>query len=442
MKLRWIGMLGVGLIYAGIGVGLGDDVVSTADNLKISTDSSLEVGAKKGEELFGIHCASCHQPGGLGLVGFAPAIRNPDFLALASDEFIVQSIQQGRPGTAMVGRPDLADDEVTAIVAYLRRWQSSASVKLDPLLSLSGSKDAGGEKFALYCAACHGPHGEGYMAGVPGTGIGLPGFLDVASDDYIFQTLSRGRINTPMRPFLGAKGLANLSDVDAHDIIAHLRHLGETYPERLANAPVGPGNAEAGKIHFNVNCSACHQVGGIGKVGFAPSIRNADFLAIATDGFIRQTIENGRAGTGMMARPDLPPQTVNDIIAYLRTDVPGAEETIVLDPDKVLRGDSNTGATTFATYCASCHGEKGEGYSLGVPGPGIGLPSFLASASDDYLFQTLKRGRRGTPMRPFLGASGLANLRETDLMDVIAHLRVLEIENAAAPSTDAGDDFE
>lgn len=442
MIMRWIWGLGAGLVLAGVGVVQGDDVASIPNTVRIPEEPSLEAVAKEGEQLFGIHCASCHQSGGLGLVGFAPAIRNPDFLALASDEFIIQSIQQGRPGTAMVGRPDLADEQVSAIIAYLRRWQSSASVELDLQLKVSGDHKSGGDKFALYCAACHGPHGEGYMAGVPGTGIGLPGFLDVASDDYIYQTLSRGRINTPMRPFIGAKGLANLSTADAHDIIAHLRQLGETYPERLANAPVGPGNAEAGKIHFNINCSACHQVGGIGKVGFAPSIRNADFLAIASDDFIRQTIEGGRAGTGMMARPDLPPQSVNDIIAYLRADVPEGAASVTLDPHKVLRGDAGTGAATFATYCASCHGEKGEGYSLGVPGTGIGLPSFLASASDDYLFQTLKRGRRGTPMRPFLGSRGLANLTEDDLMDVIAHLRVLEIENAAAPSTDAGDDFE
>ncbi len=65
------------------------------------------------------------------------------------------------------------------------------------------------------------------MAGVPGPGIGLSGFLNSVSDDYILQTLRQGRIGTPMRPFLGAKGVANLTEEDAYDIIAQLRVMGK-----------------------------------------------------------------------------------------------------------------------------------------------------------------------------------------------------------------------
>lgn len=122
----------------------------------------------------------------------------------------------------------------------------------------------------------------------------------IAPDDYIFQTLKRGRIGTPMQPFLGTRGLANPSNQDAYDIIAHLWYLGETYPERMKNQVAGPGNPTVGEVHFNINCSACHQVGG--KVGFAPAIRNPDFLAIASDDFIRETIhEGGGDGHGGLA---------------------------------------------------------------------------------------------------------------------------------------------
>lgn len=391
-----------------------------------------------GARLFEIHCAACHQSGGSGLIGFAPGLRNTDFLALASNDYIERSIREGRPGTAMVGRSDLMDEDVSAMIAYLRSFATTESIPLDNQLRVSGDREAGAEKFALFCVPCHGPNGEGYAVGVPGTGIGLPGFLSVASDDYILKTLKHGRRGTPMRPFLGAKGLANLSEQDAHDIITHLRYLGESYLERLASTPLRPGNAQAGKVHFDVNCAACHQSGGIGKVGFAPAVRNVDFLAIASDEFIRETIVKGRPGTGMLARPDLPPQTVVDIIAYLRSVRGARDQLISMDPNRLRRGDADKGATTFATYCSSCHGPKGEGYSLGVPGPGIGLPGFLSIATDDYLFHTLKQGRRGTPMRPFLGAVGLANLSESDLHDVIAHLRVLEVDNVAAssPSSD------
>ena len=444
MKLKPVGALVVSLVMTGIGqMELGAAVARTPNPGSGESSDQLSSKVDHGAGLFALHCVACHQEGGAGQVGFAPGLRNPDLLALASDEYLSRSIREGRPGTAMVGRPDLMDEDVDAIVTFLRASTTKPRVSIDESFHASGDQEAGSEKYALYCASCHGPHGEGYMAGVPGTGIGLPGFLSVAADDFIMETLSRGRLGTPMRPFLGAKGLANLTRQDAEDIITHLRYLGETYDQRMAQTPAGPGNPEAGKVHFDVNCAACHQAGGTGKVGFAPSIRNADFLALASDDFIRETIVTGRAGTGMMARPDLPPQTVNDILSYLRSVTPHAVESIPLDPTKRLRGDATQGALTYGTYCASCHGPKGEGYSLGVPGPGIGLPGFLASASDDYLFQTLKRGRRGTPMRSFVGSRGLANLSEADVLAVIAHLRVLELENAAGASASSGaDDFE
>jgi len=244
-----------------------------------------------------------------------------------------------------------------------------------------------------------------------------------------------------MQPFLGAMGLANLSKQDAYDIIVHLRNLGESYPERIKNQVAGPGNPAAGQAHFNINCSACHQVGGEGKVGFAPSIRNQDFLALADDDFIRKTIQEGRIGTGMLARPDLPPQVVNDIIAYLRALPVTREVKFSVDPNLKYNGDADAGKDNFANYCAACHGPSGEGYAVGVPGPGIGLPGFLDVASDDYIFQTLKHGRVGTPMKPFLGAMGLASLDEQDAYDIIAHLRELQ-KAPAMPAATTESEFE
>jgi cytochrome c oxidase cbb3-type subunit 3 len=441
-KHTWHPGLG-GLFVCALGLALSTFPVSrSAGAAKESAPpaKSTEQGlAKQGEDVFNLQCVSCHQPGAKGQVGFAPSIRNRDFLAIASDDFIRRTIREGRPGTAMVARPDLKNEDVTALIAYLRsdRILLPLHISVNPELKFAGSREAGALKFAIYCSVCHGPYGDGYSAGVPGTGIGLPGFLNVASDDYILQTLKRGRIGTPMQPFIGARGLANLTESDAHDIIAHLRYLGSTYEERLKNMPVGPGNPKAGEIHFNVNCSACHQTGGLGKVGFAPAIRNRDFLALASDNFIKQTVQNGREGTGMVPRPDLPPQTVNDIISYLRA-LPVANKVAYnVNPALELRGDATQGAELFANYCASCHGPQGQGYVIGVPGPAIGLPGFLKVASDDYIFQTVKHGRVGTPMKSFLGSQGLANLTESDVKDVIAHLRVLEKTKPAAPAAGA-----
>jgi len=381
----------------------------------------------KGKQLFDVNCLACHQLDAIGKIGLAPSVGNRDFLALATDAFIRQTILNGRQGTAMAPRPDLSEKQVTAIITYLRsaRVSNPVKVSVDWDKKFNGDATAGAVKYERYCSACHGEKGRGYVAGVPGTGIGLPGFLSAASDDYILQTLKLGRIGTPMRPFIGARGLANLTERDGHDLIAHLRELGRmNVPTRDKEVAV-KGDPKRGKQHFDVNCVACHQSAGVGKVGFAPSVRNRDFLAIASDDFIRKTIRNGRLGTAMVPRPDLSYQAVSDIIAYLRSLPVSNPVEIVLDPTLSFDGNPTAGAVKYANFCAACHGSRGEGYMAGVPGPGIGLSGFLNSVSDDYILQTLRQGRIGTPMRPFLGAKGVANLTEEDAYDIIAQLRVM-----------------
>jgi mono/diheme cytochrome c family protein len=96
---------------------------------------------------------------------------------------------------------------------------------VDESRKAAGDLEAGRAKFENFCAACHGPYGEGYSAGGSGPGIGLPGFLEVASDDYILQTAKQGRVGTAMMPFVGSRGLANLEESDIDDIIVYLRSL-------------------------------------------------------------------------------------------------------------------------------------------------------------------------------------------------------------------------
>ena len=129
----------------------------------------------------------------------------------------------------------------------------------------------------------------------------------------------------------------------------------------------------------------------------------------------------------MVQRPDLSDQVVDDIIAYLRAMPGGSRPPIEVDDSKdyASQGDPKHGLQTYTAYCASCHGEGGKGYLAGGPGTAIGLSGFLSTASDDYIFQTLKQGRIGTPMRSFIGAKGLANLSEQEAYDIIAYLRNL-----------------
>jgi mono/diheme cytochrome c family protein len=386
--------------------------------------ATLKGDATRGHAVFQTNCAPCHQPEGTGKIGLAPSIRNRDFLALASDEFIRTTITEGRLGTGMIGRPDLAGQATEDIIAWLRALQVKVptTIAADPARRITGDAVAGKAHYGIYCASCHGPKGEGYMAGGSGPGIGLKGFLDAASDDYIFQTVKHGRIGTAMRSFLGNEGLANLKEQEVFDIIAFLRNPpAESATVAVAATPKA-GDAVAGRAVFQTNCAPCHQPEGEGKIGLAPSIRNRDFLALASNDFIRQTILAGRPGTAMIGRPDLA-SSVPDIIAFLRSLDVVLPAQISADPTVKFHGDADVGGEKYTTYCASCHGASGEGYMAGGSGPGIGLKGFLSVASDDFIYQTVKHGRLGTAMKPFIGDEGVANLADTDIHDIIAFLR-------------------
>ncbi len=382
---------------------------------------------KLGHETFDTMCVACHQTEGVGQVGFAPSISNRDFLAVASDEFIRKTIRLGRPGTSMVAWNMLSDQQVDGIIAYLRSFpvELPSEVIVDPDKTYPGNVIRGQETFDIYCATCHGEKGVGYAAGSSGPGIGLAGFLEVASDDFIMQTAKHGRIGTAMKPMVGAVGVANLTESDIGDVIAYLRGADASVEALEADNTSPHADPINGELQYKINCAACHQEGGTGKMGFAPSIRNRDFLAIASDDFIRDTIHKGRSGTAMVARPDLSEAVVGDMIAYLRALPVENPVSVELDPDKVVEGDVIAGGKKYEIYCATCHGEKGEGYASGGPGPGIGLAGFLNTASDDYILQTVKLGRVGTSMKPFIGAKGVANLEEQDVNDIIVFLRSL-----------------
>ena len=83
--------------------------------------------ARAGERLFASICSGCHGKTGQG--GEGPALNNRVLLDSATDTYLVETIGNGRRGTAMPGflmpstvRPTLAQDEIESVVAFLRTW--------------------------------------------------------------------------------------------------------------------------------------------------------------------------------------------------------------------------------------------------------------------------------------------------------------------------------
>ena len=66
--------------------------------------------------------------------------------------------------------------------------------------------------------------------------------------------------------------------------------------------------------------------------------------------------------------------------------------------ERVIRpGDVASFDVLYGQNCSACHGAKGEG-ALTV---GIGSPVYLAIAEDSTISDTIRKGRRGTPMSAF-----------------------------------------
>ena len=190
--------------------------------------------ATDGETIFAAFCSGCHGSRGQGLrwpgmPGF-PASANPDLLAVASDEFLLETVRKGRPGRRMPAwgeKPGgLREEEIRAVVAYLRKlggvpYQPDGK----PARWVEGDPQLGRRLYASACAGCHGPKGEGGE----GPALNNPVLLASATDSFLVETISRGRRGTPMEGFLQptpARPALSPSEIQA--VVAFLRTWDKT----------------------------------------------------------------------------------------------------------------------------------------------------------------------------------------------------------------------
>ncbi len=193
-----------------------------------------------------------------------------------------------------------------------------------------------------------------------------------------------------------------------------------------AIADTSTASVKEGEQVFNTYCVACHQSKGEGKPGVAPSLTNPEFLASAPDSLIRGTIENGRAGTAMVAwKAVLGDKKIDAVMAYLRSFAKGPSRVEQVNSEPPAKGDPARGEELFNRVCAGCHAAKGAGYLAGGSAPGIGNPGFQKLVSDGYIREMVRKGRSNTRMRGFTGSDGLANLTAQEIDDIISYLRTL-----------------
>ena len=195
----------------------------------------------------------------------------------------------------------------------------------------------------------------------------------------------------------------------------------------LANPALAASKStiKQGEKIYNQNCSICHQADAIGKPGFAPSLTNPELLSTASDKFFESTIRDGRAGTGMPPFSHLGRKNVRAIVAYLRSHAKGTNNSAKINKQPDAHGDPRLGKQWYDYICSTCHGVEGDGYAAGGTGTAIGKAGFLNKVSDGFIRTTVKQGRSNTRMLGFQGASGLADLSDQEIDDIIVYLRGL-----------------
>lgn len=217
--------------------------------LSIFMGMNLAFGARvsaapDGALLYHQNCAICHGERGDGGVGVP--LNLPEFLGVASDDYLRITIRSGRPGRVMPAFPRMSAREVDAIIAYLRSLSDEAAPRYSKA-PIQGDAAHGKTLFSSHCVTCHGERGRGGT----GTGVtfsrprGAPimapalsnaGFQAAASDAMLKATLLRGRHGALM-PSIKSLGL---SDTDADDLVAYLRTLndGQALTTEMDNEPM------------------------------------------------------------------------------------------------------------------------------------------------------------------------------------------------------------
>lgn len=184
----------------------------------------------------------------------------------------------------------------------------------------------GATLYGTFCAACHGPKGEGmrYPDNPAFPAIGNPEFLALASDEFITETIRSGRPGRRMPAWGEKEGGMRPAEIDS--IVAHLRRLGGVMPIPDTMPPrwIATGRAETGRRLYASHCASCHGVDGHGAEGSA--LNNKVFLRSATDTYLAETIRMGRPGTSMHGfetpttiHPALTREEILDIVSFIRT---------------------------------------------------------------------------------------------------------------------------
>jgi mono/diheme cytochrome c family protein len=247
-------------------------------------------------EFFAAKCAACHGAERQGGVG--PALL-PDGLAEA-DDFYVDTILEGRPGTAMPAWnvQGVSEEQARALVAFIKSEPGGSAsrapaapepvVHADDLDTTVFDGSSVIDFYAANCAACHGADRQG--------GIAPALFADrlTKSDAFYTRTILAGRPGTPM-PAWSEQGV---TDEQAQALVNFIRRETQVAAVEPTQALTSWNTAGLyGRALFEATCALCHGADGL-SVSQCP-IGSSPWLANVGDSALIMRISRGKPSQGM-----------------------------------------------------------------------------------------------------------------------------------------------
>ena len=455
----------------------------------------LAAELQEGKELYVMNCLTCHGCAGNGLGSYGGTMvvtpadyRQEPYRNMPDDQWFWH-VSEGVPGTLMpVWKASLSTDERWKVIRYVQQIfarpvmrdpdegdPSGAYAGLtNPLPLTVEVLEQGRTIFTRECMVCHGPAGTGdgpygnnLQPSPPDFSDGSYGTLQDPSytDADYFWRISEGLPWSAMPAWKSQYSeddrwaavhyiRVNFTQTEARPAMTEMLvappevYLQQTMPESAS--------FERGQQFYLTTCAQCHGLAGDGN-GWHSAYLNESMGNLAdpamkemSDGEYLAKLMFGVANTSMPTWSEWLPETQQwDVIRYIRDgfavgmpEVPNpsgdgatAANVITLsESDWTGEGhviSTDNGAQVYATYCATCHGDQGQGDGPGAANLPSGAPAaFAQDLPLSTIFWRVNEGVPETVMPPFNWL-----LSDADVWDV--SITVQNMTSSASSSTTA-----